>query len=186
MIAEITEGWQGDQTHRHVNQWGCVCYVAVFKSQGKPFRLATQLYPQDYNAGRQLCVKFTYAHSTVDVDNTFSGKTAQIDNLQNYCLGMRYSARSLSRLCRWLSSSLIRHWDCLEKFLQHNFLPIRRSSKAHDLSAELLRVQCTFFWRKEGRSFREETMVHGPQGGSGRSKSSALSLFSLCSGSSRV
>ena len=87
-----------------------------------------------------------------------------IDNLQNYCLGTRYGARSRSRLCRRLSISLVRCRHDLEKFLEHHFIPIRRRFNPHDLPTDLLRVQDPFFG-EEGRSFRKETTVHGPQWG---------------------
>ena len=68
-----------------------------------------------------------------------------IDNLQNYCLGTRYGARSRSRLCRRLSISLLRYRHGLEKFLEHHFIPIRRRFNLHDLPTDLLRVQDPFF-----------------------------------------
>ena len=68
-----------------------------------------------------------------------------IDNLQNYCLGTRYGARSRSRLCRRLSISLVRYRHGLEKFLEHHFIPIRRRFNPHDLPKDLLRVQDPFF-----------------------------------------
>ena len=66
-----------------------------------------------------------------------------IDNLQNYCLGTRYGARSRSRLYRRLSFVRYRHG--LEKFLEHHFIPIRRRVNLHDLPTDLLRVQDPFF-----------------------------------------
>ena len=69
-----------------------------------------------------------------------------IDNLQNYCLGTRYGARSRSRLCRRLSISLVRYRHGLEKFLEHHFIPIRRRFNPHDLPTDLLRVQDPFFF----------------------------------------
>ena len=92
----------------------------------------------------------------------------RIDNLQNYCLGTRYGARSRSRLCRRLSISLVRYRRGLEKFLEHHFIPIRRRFNPHDLPTDLLRVQDPFFFGEEGRSFRQETTVHGPQWGGRR------------------
>ena len=71
------------------------------------------------------------------------GKGPAIDNLQNYCLGTRYGARSRSRLCRRLS--LVRYRHGLEKFLEHHFIPIRRRFNPHDLPTDLLRVQDPFF-----------------------------------------
>ena len=73
----------------------------------------------------------------------------RIDNLQNYCLGMRYGARSRSRLCRRLSTSLVRHRLGLEKFLENRFILIRRSFNPRDLLADLLRVQDPFFSGKK-------------------------------------
>ena len=64
-----------------------------------------------------------------------------IDNLQNYCLGTRYGARSRSWLCRRLSISLVRYRHGLEKFLEHHFIPIRRRFNPHDLPTDLLQVQ---------------------------------------------
>ena len=86
-----------------------------------------------------------------------------IDNLQNYCLGTRYGARSRSRLCRRLSISLVRYRHGLEKFLEHHFIPIRRRFNPHDPPTDLLRVQDPFFFGEERRSFRQETSMawHG-------------------------
>ena len=77
----------------------------------------------------------------------FTGKDYdnRIDNLQNYCLGTRYGARSRSRLCRRLSISLVRCRHGLEKFLEHHFIPVRRRFDLHDLPTDLLRVQDPFF-----------------------------------------
>ena len=77
-------------------------------------------------------------------DSRLSGPN-RIDNLQNYCLGTRYGARSRSRLCRRLSISLVRYRHGLEKFLEHHFIPIRRRFNPHDLPTDLLRVQDPFF-----------------------------------------
>ena len=76
-----------------------------------------------------------------------------IDNLQNYGLGMRYGARLRSRLCRRLSTSLVRYRHGLDKFLEHRFIPIRRSFNPHDLPADLLQVQDPFFSGKEANLF---------------------------------
>ena len=92
--------------------------------------------------------------------NSVTGRARQvvairsaIDNLQNYCLGMRYGARLRSRLCRRLSTSLVRYRHGLDKFLEHRFIPIRRSFNPHDLPADLLRVQDPFFSGKEADLF---------------------------------
>ena len=100
-------------------------------------------------------------HSSADP--TWIRKWLGIDNLQNYCLGTRYGARSRSRLCRRLSISLVRYRHGLEKFLEHHFIPIRRRFNPHDLPTDLLRVQDPFFFGEEGRSFRQETSMawHG-------------------------
>ena len=74
-----------------------------------------------------------------------TGHYALIDNLQNYCLGTRYGARSRSRLCRRVSISLVHYRHGLEKFLEHHFIPIRRRFNPHDLPKDLLRVQDPFF-----------------------------------------
>ena len=63
----------------------------------------------------------------------FLERVHRIDNLQNYCLGTRYGARSRSRLCRRLSISLVRYRHGLEKFLEHHFIPIRGRFNPHDL-----------------------------------------------------
>ena len=75
----------------------------------------------------------------------FSSPVQTVDNLQNYCLGTRYGARSRSRLCRRLSISLVRYRHGLEKFLAHHFIPIRRRFNPHDLPTDLLGVQDPFF-----------------------------------------
>ena len=88
------------------------------------------------------------------------------DNLQNYCLGTRYGARSRSRLCRRQSISLVRYRHGLEKVLEHHFIPIRRRFNPHDLPTDLLRVQDPFFFRGRRPIFptaRQETSMgwHG-------------------------
>ena len=62
--------------------------------------------------------------------------------------------------------SLVRYRHGLEKFLdlEHHFIPIRRRFNPQDLPTDLLRVQDPFFG-DEGRSFRQETTVHGQQWG---------------------
>ena len=84
-----------------------------------------------------------------------------IDNLQNYCQGTRYGARSRSRLCRRLSSSLVRYRHGLEKFLEHHFIPIRRRFNPHDLPTDLLRVQGPFFSGKKADLFDRKRRWRG-------------------------
>ena len=106
------------------------------------------------------CSKLTcFAKRMLDMVPGDSGKESEIDdrcrqlvlsgidvdNLQNYCLGTRYGARSRSRLCRRLSISLVRYRHGLEQFLEHHFIPIRRRFNLHDLPTDLLRVQDPFF-----------------------------------------
>ena len=84
-----------------------------------------------------------------------------IDNLQNYCLGTRYGARSRSRLCRRLSISLVRNRHGLEKFLEHHFIPIPRRFNPHDLPTDLLRVQDPFFFFRGRRPIFSTGNVDG-------------------------
>ena len=63
----------------------------------------------------------------------------------------------------------------LEKTLEHSFLRIRRSSIAHYLPAEFLRVRGTFVLGKKANPFVRKTTVHGPQWES--RPSSACHLF---------
>ena len=64
--------------------------------------------------------------------------------------GNEVRARSRSRLCGRLSTSLVRG---LEKFLERRFIPTRRSFNPHDLPAYLLRVQDPFFGGKKADLF---------------------------------
>ena len=87
--------------------------------------------------------------------------TQPIDNLQNYCLGTRYGARSRSRLCRRLLISLVRYRHGLKKFLEHHFIPIRRRFNPHDLPSDLLRVQDPFFSGKKADLFDRKRRWRG-------------------------